>query len=86
MLLRALQRPVEEQQIDFKVPPADLERKVTTDEAEIPAQLDQELFQLLHHRPLQVRLGVFGRKVKEFKEIGVFEDGSGFGVQFCQRC
>ena len=44
---QAVQRPVEEQQVDLEVPPADLDLVVAADEAEVPAQLDQELLPLV---------------------------------------
>ena len=73
-------RPVEEQQVEGEIPPADLDRVLAADEAEIAAQLEKELLELLDQAMLQVGLGVAGRKVNELDEIGVLEDGGGVGV------
>ncbi len=66
--------PVEEEQVQREIPPADLDRVPAADEAEVATQLQQELLELLHQAALQVGLGVAGRKVNEFNEIGVLED------------
>ena len=44
---QAVQCPVEEEEIQGEIPPADLEGVMAADEAEVAAQLDQELLQLL---------------------------------------
>ena len=71
---QAIERPVEEEQVEGEVPPADLDRVLAADEAEVAAKFDQELLELLDQAPLQVGLGMPGRKVKELDEIAVLED------------
>ena len=55
---QAVERPVEEEQVEHEVPPADLDRVLAADEAEVAAELDQELLELLDQGPLQVGLGM----------------------------
>ena len=66
---QGVERPVEEQQVEGEIPPADLERVLAADEAEVAAQLDQELLELLDQAALQVGLGMRGRKVEELDEV-----------------
>ena len=42
----AVQAAVEEEEIEREIPPADLERELGADEAEIAAQLDEEIAEL----------------------------------------
>ena len=53
---QAVERPVEEEQVECEVPPADLERILAADEAEVAAEFDQELLELFDQAPLQVGL------------------------------
>ena len=71
---QGVESPVEEEQVEGEVPPADLERVLAADEAEVAAELDQELLELLDQAALQVGLGVAGRQVEELDEIAVLED------------
>ena len=59
---QAVEGPVEEQQVEGEVPPADLDRVLAADEAEVAAEFDQELLELLDQATLQVGLGVPGRR------------------------
>ena len=65
----AIERPVEEEQIEGEIPSADLDRVLAADVAEIAAELDQELLELLDQGTLQVGLGMRGRKVEKLDEI-----------------
>ena len=67
---QAVERPVEEEQVEGEVPPADLERVLAADEAEVAAEFDQELLAVARPGPLQVGLGVPRRKVEELDEVG----------------
>jgi hypothetical protein len=44
---QAIERPVEEEEIEGEIPSANLDRVLATDVAEIAAELDQELLELL---------------------------------------
>ncbi len=77
---QAIEGPVEEEQVKGEIPPADLDRVLAADVAEIAAELDQELLELLDQGPLQVGLGMLGRKVQELHEIGILEDRRGVGM------
>ena len=83
---QAVECAIEEEQIEFKVSSANLDRVMTADVAEVAAELDQELLELLDQTALQVGLGMPRRKVEELDEVAVFEDGCGVRVQFSQRC
>jgi hypothetical protein len=83
---QGIEGPIEEQKINCKVSPTDLEWILCTAEAEIATQFDQELFELCEETLLQFVFRVPGRKVQEFQEIGVFEDVGSIGLQFSQRC
>ena len=76
---QAIERPVEEEQVECKVPPADLDRVMAADVAEVAAEFDQELLELLDQAALQVGLGMPRRKVEELDEVAVLEDGGGVG-------
>ncbi len=82
---QAIERPVEEEQVECKISSADLDRVMTADEAEVAAKFDQEVLELLDQTALQVGLGMPWRKVEKLDEVAVLEDGGGVGMQFSQR-
>ena len=82
----AVQAAMEEQQIEREIPPADLERELGADEAEVAAQLDEEVAELEEQTLMEIRLAVAGREAEEFEEVAVLEDGEGLWVDLCQRC
>jgi len=83
---QGIEGPVEEEQVEGEIPPADLDRVLAADVTEIAPELDQELLELLDQGPLQIDLGMLGRKVEELDKIGIPEDRCGIGMQFSQRC
>ena len=48
---------------------------MTADVAEVAAEFDQDLLELLDQTALQVGLGMRRRKVEELDEVSVLEDG-----------
>ena len=58
---QAVEAPMEKQQVECEVTAADLKRVLGANEAEIPAQLDQELFEPIHQRTLQIRFDMATR-------------------------
>lgn len=81
----AVERPVEEQQVDDEVTAADLDRVLAPNEAEVAAEFVQELLELLDQGAFEVGLGMPGRQVYELDEIAVLEDGFRLGVSFSHR-
>jgi hypothetical protein len=81
----AVEPPVEEEQIQLKVAPADLQRILAADEAEVAPQLDEEALQVLDQSQVQIRLGMRGGEVEEFDEVGVLEEGGRARMQIAQR-
>ena len=82
---RAIQRPIEEEQIQGEVPAADLEQVLAADEAEVSSQLDEELFEILNQSPFQVLLPIGPGQVEEFDQVAIFEDRPCPRMQFCQQ-
>ncbi len=77
---QAVECAIEEEQIEFKVSSANLNRVMTADVAEVAAEFDQELLELLDQTALQVGLGMPRRKVEELDEVAVLEDGGSVGM------
>ena len=79
----AIQAAMEEEEVERKIPPADLERELGADEAEITAQFDEEVAELEQQTLMEIGLAVAGREIKEFEQVAVLEDGEGFRVDLC---
>ena len=76
----AVETAVEEQQVEGEIATANLHGELGADEAEITAQLDQEVLQLEQKAPVQVGLGVLGGQVEELDQVGVLENRQGLGM------
>ena len=63
-----------------EVAAADLDGELGADEAEVAAELDQEVAELGDQRPVQIGLGVAGGQVEELDDVGVLEDRQGVGM------
>jgi hypothetical protein len=83
---QAIERAIEEKQIQREISPANLDRVLAAEVAEIAAELDQELLELLDQSLLQVDFGMRGWQVEELNEMRIFEDRCGVWMQICQRC
>ncbi len=53
---QCIECPVEEKQVEGKIPAADLDWVLAANEAEVAAELEQELLELFDQGALQVRL------------------------------
>ena len=82
---KAVQAPVEEEQVQRKVARADLNGEFGTDKAEIAAQLDQKGFEFGEQALVQVEFAVIFRQPEEFQHIDVFERVKCAGVHLCHQ-
>ena len=73
----AVEGAVEEQEVEREVAPADLERDLAAEEAEVAAQLGDEGAQAGEQRAVQVGLGVVVGQAEELEDVGVLEDLAG---------
>lgn len=72
------------QQIQRKVAPAHPQREFAADKAEITAQPDQEILELLQQALVQIGLQVAGLQVQELDQIAVLEHAQ-HGMGLLQR-
>ena len=79
---QAVERPVEEEQVEGEIPPADLERVLAADEAEVAAQFDQELLELLDQGRAASRPRNAWAEGRGTRRDSILEDRGGVGVQF----
>ena len=77
---------MEKQQVEFEVSPADLDRVMTADKAEIATEFDKEILEPFNQAAMKVGFRVIFGQVEKFDEVTVSEDGYGIGMQNCQRC
>lgn len=77
---KAVEATVKEEQVECEISPANLYRVFGANEAEVPAQLDQERPQLLQESPMQVRFRMHEGQSEELQVVGVLEDADRVGV------
>ena len=82
---KAVESSVEEEQVNFKIITADLDRIMAADKAEITAKLDQEVLEVFYKAVVKVGFGVVLGQVEKLDKIAVFEDRSGIGMYFSHR-
>ena len=80
-----IEATVEEQKVESEVSIPNLHWILGAYEAEIAAQLDQEVLQPEDQPAMQVALGVFPRQVQEFDHVGVFEGVQRLRVHLCHQ-
>lgn len=82
---QAIERPIEEEQVDREIASADLQGILASDETEVAAQFDEELLELLDQPALQIRLAVGCRQVEELQQVAVSKHRRGIRIQFCHH-
>jgi hypothetical protein len=65
---------MEEEQVEGEIASAHLHREFGTDKAEVPSQLQQELFHSVEQATVQVVLGVDLGQSEKLDSVGVLED------------
>ena len=70
----AVQSAMEEEKVEGKIAATHLQRILRPHKAEVPAQLDQKLFEATDQTPMQPRLVVFGGELEKLDHITVLED------------
>ena len=75
---------VEEEQVEYEIPAADLERHLASDEAEVAPELRQELTHVLDKGEVQVGFTVAVRQAEKLDEVSVTERRFGTGMDFSQ--
>ncbi|MNC61732.1 hypothetical protein D3C75_1116950 [compost metagenome] len=76
---------MKEQQVQCEIPAANLKRILRADEAEVPAQFAQELFEPLHQCAMQVSFSMVPRQAKELDHVGISENIHGRRIILPQR-
>jgi hypothetical protein len=65
---------MEEEQVQRKIPVADLQRVFRTDKTEVASQLNEKILQLIQQAAVQIGLRVDCREAEELDSVGIPED------------
>src|ERR1700685_40324 len=66
---QAIQAPVEEQQVDLEIRPANLDGIMAADKTEIATEFDEEVLQLRDESVVEIRFRMVFGKVQELDEV-----------------